>query len=92
MQVKRNIPYQIIGGTPFWLRKEVKDVMAYVKLAVNPEDDVALARVINQPTRGIGQESQLKLKDWAEAQGVGFGHALFSDYQVRCCTGASASA
>ena len=82
LQVRRNIPYQIIGGTPFWLRKEVKDVMAYVKLAVNPEDDVSLARVINQPTRGIGQESLLKLRDWAEKEGRGLGQALFTDYQV----------
>ena len=81
-QVRRNIPYQIIGGTPFWLRKEVKDVMAYVKLAVNPEDDVSLARVINQPTRGIGQETQLKLKEWAEKQGLGFAQALFSGHQA----------
>ena len=58
--------------------------MAYVKLAVNPEDDVSLARVINQPTRGIGQESLLKLRDWAEKEGLGLGQALFTDYQV--CT------
>lgn len=60
----------------------MKDVMAYVKLAVNPEDDVSLARVINQPTRGIGQESLLKLRDWAEKEGLGLGQALFTDYQV----------
>lgn len=60
----------------------MKDVMAYVKLAVNPEDDVSLARVINQPTRGIGQESLLKLRDWAEKEGCGLGQALFTDYQV----------
>lgn len=82
LQVRRNVPYQIIGGTPFWLRKEVKDVVAYLKLAVNPEDNVSLARIINQPTRGIGQESQQKLKDQAEQQGLGLGQALFADYQV----------
>lgn len=82
MQVRNNIPYKIIGGTPFWARKEVKDLMAYIKLAVNPEDDLSLMRAINQPTRGIGAESQVKLKSWAEGQGMSLGQALFSDYQV----------
>ena len=83
LQVKRNIPYQVIGGTPFWLRKEVKDVMAYVKLALNPGDDLSLMRAINQPTRGIGHESQVKLKAWAQSQSLTLGQALFPNYQVR---------
>ena len=83
VQVKRNIPYQVIGGTPFWMRKEVKDVMAYVKLAINPEDNLSLMRTINQPTRGIGAESQIKLRAWAEGQGLTLGQALFPDYKVR---------
>ena len=85
VQVKRGVPYQIIGGTPFWLRKEVKDVMAYVKLALNPQDDVSLARIINNPSRGIGQDSLQKLKAWAEGQGLLLGQALFANYQV-CVT------
>lgn len=64
------------------MRKEVKDVMAYVKLAINPEDDLSLMRSINQPTRGIGAESQIKLKAWAEGQGLTLGQALFPSYQV----------
>ena len=83
MQVRSNIPYQIVGGTPFWTRKEVKDLMAYIKLAVNPEDDLSLMRAINQPTRGIGAESQAKMKVWAEGQGLSLGQVLFPDYQVR---------
>lgn len=81
-QVRKNIPYQVIGGTPFWTRKEVKDLMAYIKLAINPEDDLSLMRTINQPTRGIGVESQLKLKAWAEGQGLSLGQALFPNFQV----------
>lgn len=81
-QVRNNIPYQVIGGTPFWTRKEVKDLMAYIKLAINPEDDLSLMRAINQPTRGIGAESQSKLKAWAEEQGLSLGQALFPDFQV----------
>ena len=82
MQVRNNVPYQIIGGTPFWDRKEVKDLMAYIKLAVNPEDEVSLMRAINQPTRGVGAESQAKMKAWAEGQGLSLGQALFPHYQV----------
>ena len=82
LQVRKNIPYQVIGGTPFWTRKEVKDLMAYIKLAINPEDDLSLSRAINQPTRGVGAESQLKLKAWAEGQGLSLGQALFPNFQV----------
>lgn len=82
VQVRSNIPYQVIGGTPFWTRKEVKDLMAYVKLAISPEDDLSLMRTINQPTRGIGAESQTKLKAWAEGQGLSLGQALFPHFQV----------
>ena len=65
------------------MRKEVKDVMAYVKLAINPEDNLSLMRTINQPTRGIGAESQIKLRAWAEGQGLTLGQALFPEYKVR---------
>ena len=82
IQVRSNIPYQVIGGTPFWTRKEVKDLMAYVKLAISPEDDLSLMRAINQPTRGIGAESQTKLKAWAQGQGLSLGQALFPQFQV----------
>lgn len=51
---KRNIPYRIYGGLSFYQRKEVKDAIAYFRLTVNPDDDEALKRIINYPTRGIG--------------------------------------
>ncbi len=51
---KRNIPYRIYGGLSFYQRKEVKDAIAYFRLSVNPDDDEALRRIINFPTRGIG--------------------------------------
>ena len=47
LQIRRNIPFVVVGGQPFWSRKEVKDVMAYVKLAVTPEDNLSLMRIIN---------------------------------------------
>lgn len=58
---KRDIPYRIYGGLSFYQRKEIKDVLAYLRLIVNPNDEEALKRVINYPTRGIGQTTVDKL-------------------------------
>lgn len=58
---KRNIPYRIYGGLSFYQRKEVKDAIAYFRLSVNPDDDEALKRVINYPSRGIGETTMNKL-------------------------------
>jgi len=58
---KRDIPYRIYGGLSFYQRKEIKDVLAYLRLVINPKDEEALKRVINFPTRGIGQTTVDKL-------------------------------
>ena len=58
---KRNIPYRIYGGLSFYQRKEVKDAICYFRLALNPDDDEALRRVINYPARGIGETTLKKL-------------------------------
>ncbi len=58
---KRNVPYRIYGGLSFYQRKEVKDAIAYFRLALNPDDDEALRRVINFPARGIGDTTLAKL-------------------------------
>ncbi len=58
---KRNIPYRIYGGLSFYQRKEVKDAIAYFRLAINPTDDEALKRIINYPARGIGETTVNKL-------------------------------
>lgn len=64
-----DIPYTIVRGLRFYERKEVKDVVAYLKVSVNPDDDVALARVINVPPRGIGKVSLERIADDAHDAG-----------------------
>jgi len=62
---KRNIPYKIYGGVGFYQRKEIKDMLAYLRLSVNHNDDEALKRIINYPARGIGDVTLEKLGDYA---------------------------
>ena len=64
------IPYQLVGGTRFYERREVKDVLAYVRLARNPSDRLALERIINVPARGIGDKTVEELRAWAGSRGV----------------------
>lgn len=64
---KRAIPYRIYGGLSFYQRKEVKDMIAYFRLSVNPDDDEALRRIINYPSRGIGETTMKKLHAAATA-------------------------
>ncbi len=65
----RNIPYRIYGGLAFYQRKEIKDAVSYFRLAVNPNDDEALKRIINTPRRGIGETTVNKLIEAAIASG-----------------------
>lgn len=67
---KLNIPYKIYGGVSFYQRKEIKDLLAYFRLSLNPRDEEALKRVINYPTRGIGQTSIDKLLVMADENGT----------------------
>ena len=67
---KRGLPYRIYGGLSFYQRKEVKDVIAYFRLAVNPHDEEAFKRVINYPARGIGDTTLNKITGAATAHGV----------------------
>ncbi len=66
---EEGIPYQLVGGTRFYERKEVKDALAYLRLVHQPHDDVSLLRVLNFPRRGIGKTSQMRLMDLAAQQG-----------------------
>lgn len=67
--VRRYIPYRIIGGKRFYERKEVKDVIAYLRLACNPDDRLSFERIINVPRRGVGEKGLEKIKLLAEQSG-----------------------
>jgi DNA helicase-2/ATP-dependent DNA helicase PcrA len=68
--VRFEMPYQVIGGTKFYERAEVKDAVAYLSLLVNPSDQISFARVVNSPRRGIGNTSQARLASHANTLGV----------------------
>ena len=63
--LKSNIDYTIVGGTKFYDRKEIKDLLAYLRLIANPDDDISFRRIINVPKRGIGATSLDKMADFA---------------------------
>lgn len=68
--VKANIPYKLVGAHKFYERKEIMDVLAYLKLAANPKDSMSFSRVVNEPKRGIGKTSLNKLQDFANMHGL----------------------
>ena len=67
---RENIPYKIIGGLKFYERKEIKDIIAYLRLIQNSNDNLSLKRIINEPKRGIGKTSLDKVEQVAEANGI----------------------
>ena len=72
----RGIPYRVLGGTRFYDRKEIKDVMAYMHLVENPRDDVAMTRIINEPKRGLGPKSLSGIVSYAKAYKISIFEAL----------------
>ena len=72
----RGIPYRVLGGTRFYDRKEIKDVMSYMHLVENPSDDVAMARIINEPKRGLGPKSLGGIVSYAKAYKLSIFEAL----------------
>lgn len=74
--VKKRIPYVVYSGTAFFERMEVKDMMAYYKLAVNPNDEESLRRVINKPVRGLGDQAVKKLSEIAGSWGLSIWDAI----------------
>lgn len=70
IMLKQSIPYRIIGGIKFYQRKEVKDILAYLRLVQNPNDSISLERIINEPKRGIGKASLKKWLTFAQAKHI----------------------
>jgi DNA helicase-2/ATP-dependent DNA helicase PcrA len=70
------IPYKVIGGAKFYDRREVKDVLAYIRVLVNPDDEVSARRIVNVPKRGIGDTSVARLAAWAQVNRVPFSEAI----------------
>ncbi|MBV9254575.1 MAG: ATP-binding domain-containing protein, partial [Actinobacteria bacterium] len=79
---RRNIPYKIVGGAGFYERREIKDVLAYLKAVANPNDEVSVKRVVNVPKRGVGDTSVAKLDAWATSHNLPFIEALKSADQA----------
>lgn len=85
------IPYTMVGGTKFYDRKEIKDVLAYLRLLYNPEDSLSLMRIINVPKRNIGATTMEHVAAYAEAQGISLFEALSSTDEIPVTKRAKAS-
>ncbi len=74
--VRDNMPYKLVGATSFYGRREIKDVLAYLRVVHNPADEISLNRIINVPRRGIGGKTWASLREWGLSQGWQPGEAL----------------
>jgi DNA helicase-2/ATP-dependent DNA helicase PcrA len=74
--VRHNIAYKVVGGTKFYDRREVKDLLAYLRAVANPTDEVSLKRIVNVPKRGVGETSISRLDNWGRQRRLTFGEAL----------------
>jgi DNA helicase-2/ATP-dependent DNA helicase PcrA len=74
--LRYGLPYKLVGGTRFYQRQEVKDIVAYLRVIHNPQDNVSLTRIINVPGRGIGQKTINTLQSWAKAHNTSLFEAL----------------
>jgi DNA helicase-2/ATP-dependent DNA helicase PcrA len=70
--INAGIPYQLIGGTKFYERREIKDALAYMQALANPDDDVNMRRILNVPKRGLGARAEALVTQYAQVQGVSF--------------------
>lgn len=89
--LNRGIPYQIVGGLRFYQRKEIKDVLAYLRVIDNPHDSISLARIINTPRRGIGAVTLERLTEYARMRGVSI-YAAIGDREALSLLGSRAQA
>ena len=75
--IRAGLPYKVIGGTRFYERKEIKDALAYLRVILNPADEVSLRRIMNVPRRGIGDKAETAIDDYALRNGLSLFDAMF---------------
>ena len=80
--VRVGLPYRVVGGTRFYERKEVRDALAYLRLLVNPDDEVSLRRILNTPRRGIGEKAEAAVESFASRERIPFAAALRRSSEV----------
>ena len=90
--LRSSIPYKVVGGVRFYERKEVKDFLAYLRVLVNPDDEVSLRRIINTPKRGIGDRAIESIDLFARNEGLSFWRALNQVNQINTVPARSAQA
>ena len=90
--LRRGVPYRLIGGLRFYERREVKDVMAYLRLIANPQDTLSFSRIINVPRRKLGEKSLAQLGYWADAHGMSAWDALGRLDEISELTGSARAA
>jgi DNA helicase II / ATP-dependent DNA helicase PcrA len=90
MLMRFDLPYNIVGGLKFYDRKEIKDVLAYLRTLANPDDSVSLKRIINTPRRGIGDTTVAKIEDAANQLGIPLWEILSDESSVNTLAGRSA--
>src|SRR5215469_7410083 len=74
--IRSGLPYKVVGGVRFYERREVRDLLAYLRLVANPDDEVSLRRVLNTPKRGIGDRAEEYVAAFAQREGIAFADAL----------------
>ncbi len=87
--LRYGVPYRIVGGTRFYDRKEIKDILAYIRLIYQPQDRTSFLRIVNVPARGVGAKSLEKFFAWAEANQLSLSQAL---NQAQLCTAVTGKA
>ncbi len=80
--VRENIPYSLVGGTNFYARREIRDMVGYLKCISNPADDISLSRIMNVPRRGIGDTTVNKLREYAVLKGISLYDAVLDAASV----------
>lgn len=92
MLVRQGVPYRVVGGTKFYQRAEIKDLLAYLRVLVNPADDFSLLRIVNTPRRGLGEVAIGRLQAMAAERGISLREALAMAPEAGVVTGAAAAA